>query len=271
MENFTIDLEMYAGPMDLLLYLVRREEIDLVDISLAKIADQYISFIEVLEALDIDGVGDFIEMAALLVEMKAKAVLPSSNEELEVEANVSDEQDDQLVVRLLEYKRFRDAASVLEERSLDWQMRYARLTNDLPTRFINTEDQPLERIEVWDLVSAFGRILRERQPAPTETVIYDETPMHVYMKRIHDLVCEKKQIELQSLFEVGQHKSTLVGLFLATLELTRHHGLDVRQTGVDGALLLIAGERFKADLEVAEIDNMLSQQLSNSNFAYRPR
>ncbi len=271
MENFTIDLDVYAGPLDLLLYLVRREELDLADVSLAKITNQYIDFIEVLEVLDIDGVGDFLEIAALLVEMKAKAVLPNSQEETDTDQVVSDEHDDQLVVRLLEYKRYRDAASVLEERAIDWQMRYPRMSNDLPTRFIATEDQPLERIEVWDLVSAFGRILRERQPAPTETVIYDETPMHVYMKRIHDLVCEKKEIELQSLFEIGQHKSTLVGLFLATLELTRHHGLDVRQVGVDGPLLLLAGDRFKADLEVAEIDNMLSEQLSNSNFAYRPR
>ncbi len=124
MENFTIDLDVYAGPLDLLLYLVRREELDLADVSLAKITNQYIDFIEVLEVLDIDGVGDFLEIAALLVEMKAKAVLPNSQEETDTDQVVSDEHDDQLVVRLLEYKRYRDAASVLEERAIDWQMRY---------------------------------------------------------------------------------------------------------------------------------------------------
>jgi segregation and condensation protein A len=271
METFKVELDVYAGPLDLLLYLVRREELDLSNISLAQIADQYAGFIEILSELDIDSVGDFLEIAATLVEMKAKAVLPTNNESVSEAEEPFAEDDGQLVVRLLEYKRFRDAASVLEERSIDWQMRYTRLANDLPTRALATEDQPLERIEVWDLVSAFGRILRESQPAPTETVIYDETPMHVHMKRIHELVRTEKEVELQSLFVVGQHKSSMVAMFLATLELTRHHGLDVRQIGVDGPLLLIAGDRFRADLEVAEVDNMLSEQLNAANLAYRPR
>lgn len=271
MENFTIDLDVYAGPLDLLLYLVRREELNLVDISLAKIADQYANFIEVLEELDIDGVGDFLEIAAILVEMKAKAVLPKSQEGLEIEATSNEAHDDQLVIRLLEYKRFRDAASVLEERANDWQLRYPRMANDLPTRTLASEDQPLERIEIWDLVSAFGRILRECVPPPTETIIYDDTPLHVHMQSIHEKVSQGKQLELQSLFQPGQHKSTLVGLFLATLELTRHHGLQVRQIGYDGPLILSAGETFKSELEISGTDHVSIDQLNAANFSYRPR
>lgn len=271
MENFTIDLDVYAGPLDLLLYLVRREELSLVDISLAKIANQFVSFIEVLEELDIDGVGDFLEIAAILVEMKAKAVLPQTQETLETDSTAYENQDDQLVVRLLEYKRFRDAASVLEERADDWQMRYPRMVNDLPTRSVASEDQPLERIEIWDLVSAFGRILRECVPPPTETVIYDDTPLQTHMQSIHNRVKQSKELELQSLFEPGQHKSTLVGLFLATLELTRHHGLLVRQIGYDGPLILSAGDAFKSDLEINDIDHVSIDQLNAANFSYRPR
>jgi segregation and condensation protein A len=271
MENFTIDLDVYAGPLDLLLYLVRREELSLVDISLAKIAEQYASFIEVLTELDIDGVGDFLEIAATLVEMKAKAVLPKVHEEVETDSSTYETQDDQLVVRLLEYKRFRDAASVLEERASDWQLRYPRMVNDLPTRAVPTEDQPLERIEIWDLVSAFGRILRECVPPPAETVIYDDTPLQVHMQSIHQRVSQNKELELQSLFEPGQHKSTLVGLFLATLELTRHHGLQVRQIGYDGPLMLSAGADFKADLEISDADHVSIDQLNAANFSYRPR
>ncbi len=270
-DQFNVELDVYAGPLDLLLYLVRREELELVDVSLAKIADQFSSFLDVLAILDIDCVGDFIEVAAILVELKAKAVLPQNSFDQAEESNELERDDDQLVVRLIQYKRYRDASTVLEERGIDWQMRYVRQSNDLLNRNASPEDQPLERIEVWDLVSAFGRILRERQPAPTETVIYDETPMHVYMQQIHRTVLINKTVELQTLFEFGQHKSAMVGLFLATLELTRHHGLEVRQVGNDGALILVAGEKFATELQVAEVDNMLAEKFAASNIAYRPR
>ena len=269
--NFTVEVELYHGPLDLLLYLIRRQELQVSELPLAKISQQYMDFIDVLEMLDIDSVGDFLEIAALLVEMKAKAVLPQIEDEAEVQTQLFDQTDDSLVQRLIEFKRYRDAASVLDERSAASQMRYRRLANDLPSRTTQPHDQPIESIELWDLVSAFGRILRERQPAPTETVIYDETPMHVYMQKIHDLVRQHKEIELQSLFEIGQHKSTLVGLFLATLELTRHHGVHVSQVVADGPLMLSAGEDIAEQLQVSVVDNMLADQLEKSNFAYRPR
>ncbi|MEZ6078972.1 MAG: hypothetical protein R3C56_25845 [Pirellulaceae bacterium] len=95
-------------------------------------------------------------------------------------AEAVDEISDDLVARLIEYRRIRDASSILDEQGQRWQMRYSRLSNDLPAR-LDPSDQPLEPLEVWDLVSAFGRILRERQPRTTATVVVDDTPIHVYM------------------------------------------------------------------------------------------
>lgn len=270
METFLVELDNYAGPLDLLLFLVRRSELPPGELSLAAVCSQYLSFIDVLEAIDVDGVGDFLEVASVLLEMKAKAVLPKPVE-AEAAAAPQEQEDDSLVERLLEYKRFRDIASVLEDRAADWQLRYARLAQEPPNRAASAEDQPVERVEIWDLVSAFGRILRERQPAPSETVVYDDTPIDTHMKQIHQLVARQRRVELQELFELGQHKSTLVGMFLATLELTRHHGLVVEQTSSGGPLILSAGEAFPSRLQIAEAKNVAVELLDRSNFAYRPR
>src|SRR6056297_2029195 len=111
--TFRIELPAYRGPLDLLLYLVRRHEVDLVEMSLAKIVDQYISYIDVLRELDLADVGDFIDLASTLVELKSQAVLPKIVDESE-EETIEDPQSE-LVERLLQYKEIRDAASILDE------------------------------------------------------------------------------------------------------------------------------------------------------------
>jgi segregation and condensation protein A len=270
--SFQVDISEYCGPLDLLLHIVRREELQLSQLPLAKIIDQYFNFLDVLVELAIDDVADFLEIASLLIEMKAKQAVPSADESTEdgEELVVNDLSDD-LVQRLMEYKRIRDAASILDEQSQRWQLRYSRLANDLPARRAELGEQPIEPIEVWDLVSAFGRILRERQPPPSTSVVYDSTPIHTYMERIHNLVHSQGRIELTSLFEQGMHKSTLVAMFLATLELTRHYGLTTEQHDAGHPLFLLAGEHFKTELDVHKIENLSFEQVAGSNLPVTPR
>ena len=157
--SFRIDLEIYRGPLDLLLYLVRKHELDVADIPMAMITEQFLRYLEVLQELDVDAVGEFIEMASTLIEIKSRMVLPrcgADTEELEDPRGA-------LVERLLEYKKYRDAASILEERSQAWQRCLPRQANDLPPRRIDPAGQPIQEVEMWDLVSAFGRIVRDRQ------------------------------------------------------------------------------------------------------------
>ena len=178
--------------MDLLLYLVRRNELDIVGMSLAKVVDQYMDYLEVLKELDFNNVGDFIELASTLVEHKSKAVLPSLEET--PEEGVLEDPQDELVERLLEYKRFRDASSILGEMGDDWQQRYGRIANDLPPRTIDPGDQPIADLELWDLVSAFGRIMRESAGPPAAEVIYDDTQIHVHMKNIHEELSSRGEV-----------------------------------------------------------------------------
>lgn len=273
MAKFQVDLHQYFGPLDLLLHIVRREELALSDLPLAKITDQYFEYLEVLVELSIDDVADFIEIASILVEMKAKQAVPDQSDPGEAGsgAAAAEELSDDLVARLIEYRRIRDASSILDEQGQRWQMRYSRLSNDLPPRRLDPSDQPLEPLEVWDLVSAFGRILRERQPRSTATVVVDDTPIHVYMERIHGLVCQRKRVELTSLFEAGMHKSVLVAMFLATLELTRHYGLTTQQQDAGHPLYLVGGENFKEELDVHKIENLSFDQVAGSNLPVTPR
>jgi segregation and condensation protein A len=255
--QFQVDIDQYAGPLDLLLHIVRREEIELADLPIAKIVDQYASYVDVLVELDIDDVGEFLEIASLLIEWKSKKVIPStssSGSSLPTEA-VLDESQADLVQRLIEYQRVREASGQLEEQGRRWQLRYSRLSNDLPSRRLGTGEQPIEPLEIWDLVSAFGRILRDRQPPKSTEVIYDDTPIGIYMEKIHSLLIQEKKVELSSLFAPGMHKSTLVGMFLATLELTRHYGVSTEQREPYLPLFLVAGESFRENLDRKSPDN----------------
>ncbi len=264
---FRIELPAYRGPLDLLLYLVRRHEVSLAEMPIAKIVDQYLEYIDVLKELDLGDVGDFIDLASTLVELKSQAVLPRVEESDEEE--LVDPQSE-LVERLLQYKEIRDAAAILDEMGSRWQQRYERMSDDLPTRRVDPGDQPIVDLEIWDLVSAFGRIMREAGGPPQTEVIYDDTPIHVYMQRIHDRLRETEKVQLVDLLEGGIHKSSLIGWFLATLELTRHHGAAVEQDE-NGDIFVVRTANYSNDLNVNEIDNYGSEEFDAANMPGRPR
>ena len=203
--------------MDLLLYLVRKHEVEITDIPIAAITDQYLNYLAVLEQLDIGAVGDFVAMASLLIEIKSQQVLPRGDE---VEEELEDPRRE-LVRRLLEYKKYRDAASLLEERSRRWQERYPRLADDVPAHERDPASEPIHEVELWNLVSAFGRIMRETEAARPSSIVYDDTPIHVYMGRIRARL-QEPPAPFPRLFQPSMHKSTLIGIFLAVLELVRH-------------------------------------------------
>ena len=189
MIDFRVDLNVFRGPMDLLLYLVRKHEVEIVDIPIAVITDQYLEYLAMIEQLDVNAVGDFLGMASLLIEIKSQQVLPRCDE---VDGELDDPRQE-LVRRLLEYKKYRDAASILEERGRSWQQRYSRLSTDLPRHERDMAGEPIQEVELWDLVSAFGRIMRETDAARPASIVYDDTPIHVYMSRIHARLIEAGQ------------------------------------------------------------------------------
>jgi segregation and condensation protein A len=249
--DFRVDLAVFRGPMDLLLYLVRKHEVDILDIPIAPITDQFLEYLEVLQQLDVNAVGDFVAVASMLVEIKSQQVLPRSDE---VQEEIEDPRHE-LVRRLLEYKKYRDAASILEERSRNWQQHYPRLIDDLPPQRRDPSDEPIQEVELWDLVSAFGRVMRQSAVARPSSIVYDDTPIHVYMGRIHGRLCETQRLALSELFQPGLHKSALVGIFLAVLELVRHHHVCAEQDGAFADIWLAQDRGFSPRLELSGVDN----------------
>jgi segregation and condensation protein A len=217
--RFSVQLDDFHGPLDLLLYLVRKDELEVVDIPLARVIDQYLEYIAVLEQLDVDAVGDFLELASTLIEIKSRMVLPG---EEAIEQELEDPRRE-LVRRLLEFKQYRDAASMLDERSRQWRERFPRLAPDTSARPLEPHEQPIREVELWDLVSAFGRVLKEKLAASGPTHIrYDDTPIHVFMQRIDARLRSEARVEFASFFPSSVHKSTLIGMFLAVLQLLRY-------------------------------------------------
>lgn len=268
--TFRVELAVYNGPIDLLLYLARRQEVSLMEVSLSKVIQQYSDYLEILQELDLTDIGDFLDLASTLVELKSQVVLPKTVEEDEEEDQQIDDPQSELVERLLQYKEIRDAASVLDEMAGRWQTRYERMSDDLPRRRLDPGDQPIADLEIWDLVSAFGRIMREASGPPQTEVIYDDTPIHVYMKHIHTHLAEQPRVSLMDLVDAGVHKSALIGWFLATLELTRHHGAAVEEDAA-GDIVIVKTDHYSEDLSVNEVDNYGNDGIVATNLPSQPR
>ncbi len=252
MTKFRVNLEVFRGPIDLLYFLVRKHEIEISSISLASIAKQYSEYIDVLKEIDINMVGDFIELASQLVEIKTRAVLPRN--EFETEEQTYEDPREDLVERLLMYKEFKEAASLLDEQGRQWQQRFTRLSDDLPPRKVDIATQPIKEVELWDLVSAFGRVLKNKPPEESK-IYYDETPIHVYMERIRQRIVNQDRVAFSQMFEPGMHKSSLVGIFLAILELSRHHSVQTQQDDDGGEIWVVPGPEFDNSIDFSKLSD----------------
>ncbi|MDR3234852.1 MAG: segregation/condensation protein A [Planctomycetaceae bacterium] len=236
---FTAKFLQFQGPIDLLLYLVRKNELDILSIPITNLLEQFNEYIVTIQQIDVNAAGDFLAAASVLTEIKvAEAVsFIDGVQTKEIQTGETETPKQEIVKHLLEYKKYSDAAAVLQVRSERWQLRFPRLPDDVqPHNKLqdkNTaaalENVPIQEIELWDLVSAFGRILQENAPKSRHEVVYDETPIGVHMRHIHQQLCAKRRMPFRSLFKAGEHKSKMVGLFLASLELVRREFAGIYQ------------------------------------------
>ena len=249
--SFRIALPVFRGPLDLLLYLVRKHELEITQVSIADITSQYLEYLTVLERLDVDAVGEFLDLASALIELKSRLVLPQTESTEEEETPWEDPRED-LVQRLLEYKKYKDVSSMLEERGRRFQQTYARLSNDLPPRRLEPSEQPIREVELWDLVSALGRVLKQHQKPAEANIIYDDTPIQTHMKTIYEQIVEQGHLRLSEMLQAGMPKSVVIGMFLAVLELVRHHSVEAEQVEGEGDILVRPGANFSRTLEISD-------------------
>jgi segregation and condensation protein A len=230
MQTYRVDIDFFKGPLDLLLYLVRRDELDPRNLPLARIVHEFDKFMELLEFLDLEMIGDFVVMASTLAEIKSRLVLPVPEEdEIPDGEIVDDDPSSDLIRKLLEYRKYKQAASALEEHAAEWQERYPRLSSDRPRVGNEPAADLIKEVELWDLVSALARVLEKKIIEQEAKIRDDDTPISVYVEQIATVVREQERVAFTSLFEEANRKSQIVGIFLAILELLRHHSFRAEQ------------------------------------------
>lgn len=241
--DYRVELDSFRGPLDLLLYLVKREEVDVRDIPIARVAEQFKAYLDVLSLIDVEGAGDFLVMAATLMEIKSKMLLPRA------EGEQADEEDPrlELVRQLLQYKQFKDAAATLESLA---EKQAARLARQQAATATSAAKQPLRPVELWDLVSAFSRLMRETLATQPQEIVVDQTPLHVYMAGLLARLRREGPLSFSAVFDPPHTRGRLVGLFLAVLELTKGRQLVPLQPDLFGDIQLsIAGPEAAPDSE----------------------
>jgi len=226
--EYKIDLDTYNGPLDLLLYLIRREEVDIYDIPITKITNQYMAYLNELQSIDIGLAGDFLVMASTLMYVKSQTLLPRSE--------ITDEEDMEdprleLVKQLLEYKRYKEATSTMtrlsEERSQRFSRPEERLIDDGKE---DDEKLNLEDVDVWKLAQFFSGFMKQTLGDVIQKIVYDDTPVHVYMDKVLNRLTRASAVSLKELLYESQGRSELIGFFLALLELVRLKKIKLEQT-----------------------------------------
>jgi len=234
-----VEVEVYYGPLDLLLYLIKRDELDIYDIPISRITDTYMQYVHMLREMskeggfDINVAGDFLVMAATLMEIKSAMLLPRQQVSAEGESGAAADLADpryELVQKLLEYKQFKDTANMLERQQHEHQNRFPRY----PARLEGQSDEPppvdLEEVQIWDLLDAFDRLMKEVGGRKKfHEVTYDDTPIDLHAADIEDRLSREGRLTLRQLIIGRGSRSEMIGVFLALLELIREKKILVEQ------------------------------------------
>jgi segregation and condensation protein A len=244
--DYRVELDRYSGPMDLLLFLVRRSELDLLDLPIAEITAQFQRYLAALQFLDLDQVGDFVVMASTLLEIKSRLALPTSEAEEEIPVEPVDDPRSGLIQQLLEYKRIKEGAKLLEEQGAASRERYPRLTDERPDAVRDQSADRIKGVELWDLVSALSRVLERRVIEEESKIRYDDTPISVYVEQIGAKVREAGRIGFTMLFDNASQRSRIISIFLAILELLRHHGFAAEQAEPFGEIWIVPPDAEQA-------------------------
>ncbi len=236
--DYRVNLDIFAGPMDLLLYLVRKEEVDIYDIPIARITEQYLRYVEMLKDLDVDLAGDFLVMASTLMQIKSAMLLPQADPEA-VEADDVGNPRAELIRQLLEYKRFKDAANLLEAAAERQMQRHPRSDSIIDKLRPNAEPElDLDQVSIWDLLDAFDRICKATGGVAFDiSHIKDDTPIDLYQIEILHRLQTEGPLTFERIFEGRRERIVIVGRFLAMLELIRDRLIWAEQAAGGGVFV----------------------------------
>jgi segregation and condensation protein A len=241
---YQVRIQNFEGPLDLLLHLIRKSEINIYDIPIHLIAQQYLGYIEAMKDLNLTVAGEFLVMAATLLQIKSKMLLP-------VDETAVDEEDgadprEELVRRLLEYKKFKEAARQLNEQERLWREIYSR--EQSPSVALESDETLLEQVGLFDLVDVLQGIL-DRNPGKTLLeIVPDNLTVRERMNAILEMLERQESVNFVELFNPSCPRLVIIVTFLALLELMRLRTARVFQAEHFGPILVSRGFSLVPDL-----------------------
>lgn len=236
-SGYSIKLDTFEGPLDLLLHLIRKNELDIYDIPIALITKQYLEYLSFLKELNLEVAGDFLVMASTLLQIKSRMLLPNPEPE---EGEVEQEEDPraELVRRLLDYQRYKDAGQHLGERELLGREVFARRVADAGLLPAPADEGPLE-LDLFELAEAFRSLLARVPTARAHEVVgFESVSIADAINEILSLVQEREMLAFEELFDLDDSRERLIVNFLALLELCRLKMLKVLQNVDCGAIYI---------------------------------
>lgn len=223
LHEFKISLENYYGPLDLLLHLAKQNEVDILNIPLSKVVDDYIYFIDVIKNLDINIAGDFFSIATQLMILKSRRILPSDQQ---AEGEEEDGSSFNLIKKLLEYKRFKESSEQIKVFMRRRELQYERPPYKIETKVT------LKNINTFEIASCFAKIVTSTQFKSKLDIIYQEIPIEEFIGMIVELISKNKNITFDEVLRQatpGHRRYFAVGTLLALLELVKQQKVSIEQ------------------------------------------
>jgi segregation and condensation protein A len=249
-KKYNVKLREFEGPLDLLLHLVKTSEINIYDIPIADITQQYLEYLSYLVELDLDNISEFVEMAATLVLIKSRTMLPV---EIDYEEDEADPKE-QLIQKLLEYQKYKIAAGLLDARA-DENPDSPRKDGEPMLFDIGEEDSNWRPLSVIDLITAFAKVLNKKEDSENgiQVRMFDFT-VEDKIAYINSLLSESESFNYFNIIQDSMPKMELVCTFLAILELVKQGGITVRQHLIFGDIHIFK----KQNLNVAKVESDIS-------------
>ena len=235
-NDYKVRLEIFEGPLDLLLYLIKKDEINIYDVSIERITSQYLRYMETFEALNIELAGEFMLMASNLIYLKSRELIPKDLQPPDMEA----EEDDprwELIRQLVEYKKFKDAAQFLGIRD---SMGAEFFSSAPETPDLTAPAEGMAQVGIFDLIRAFQKVLKRFEDAHTlREIVDDRWTVSDKIDHLLETVPIGGRVKFEEMFNAATSRSEVIVTFLAMLELMKLHFLEVEQSGVLGEIVVV--------------------------------
>ncbi len=253
MSSYQVKLDRFEGPLDLLLHLINQAEVDIYDIPVSQITEQYLSYIHTMQEIQLDIASEYLVMAATLLAIKSKMLLPNPSVEMEEEFLDYEDDDprDELVSRLVEYRKYKEAAQELKEKEEQRSFIHTRAAEDLDQYISHDEkrDASIQGVSLFDMLSAYQKMLRRKslKIPQTRTVRSQEYSIEDRMNQVIDVLSQRNgTCRFEELFEVAE-KPQIVVTFLAILELMKTRAIICTQSHNFADILICQMEEEKSD------------------------